>query len=446
MSRKERRSREPPSVQNIGTGSFASDFEMVFGSTQAGIVVNERTALQMAPVLACVRLISETIAALPLHVYERSADGGKTQAVEHPLFSLLHNSPNPEMTAFEFFRCAIGNTLMYGNFYAEIVRNGLMEIVELVPLNSSPSRMRKARKDGNVVYYYKPDNSGEEKPYSRRDILHIRDFGLDGLLGISRVAMAKNAIGLALAAQQHGADFFANGAAPGGALLFDGVITNQDEFQREWDKKFKGPGKRNKLAFLEKGVKYQQIGANPEDAQLLQMRKYQLAEISRIFNVPLHMIGDLEKSSFSNIEQQALEFAKYTITPWLVNLEQLMDLDLFSKEERKKCFTKFNMDALLRGDFESRMKGYAIALGYGIDSVNEVRLLEDKNPISAQDGGDLHLANGNVVPLKDAGAAYKRAGNSTGASNHTAQPPMVLVPWDYFFRPIPADTDAEGVG
>jgi len=412
MREKKRRSREPPAAQNSWDASrIASDFEMVFGSTASGSVVNERTALEMAPVMACVRLLSETIAALPRHVYVRGEGGSKQQAHTHPLYPLLHDAPNPEMTSYEFFRSAMANILLYGNFYAEIVRNGLMEVMQLVPLNSSSEHMKKKRSAGEIVYIYTDDDGVERPPYNRRDILHLRDFGMDGLLGISRVAMAKDVIGLALAAQRHGADFYANGAAPGGAILFDGTMTNQEDFQKKWDKKFKGRGNRGKLAILENGMKYQQIGSDPDKAQLIETRKFQIAEISRIFNVPLHMMGDLEKSSFSNIEQQSLEFCKYTITPWLVMFEQGMNLALLSSDERKTHFVKFNMEGLLRGDYESRMRGYAIALGRGIYSVNEVRGLEDKNPIPAGEGGDLHTVNGNVCKLGEAGAAYQKRGD-----------------------------------
>lgn len=408
MREKKRRSREPPAAQNLGFGSIGADFEAVFGNTISGMVVNERTALEMVPVMAAARIISDTIASLPLHVYERADDGGKRRAYNHPLYTLLHDSPNPDMTSFEFRRAMMGNVLVYGNAYAEIIRNGLMEVVQINPLNSSPEHMKKDRRNGEIVYIYTDDLGRERTPYRRHEILHIHDFGLDGLLGMSRVSMAKNAIGLALAAQQHGADYLKNGAAPGGAILSPGLIANQREFQRKWDEKYKGPGKRGKIAFLEEGLKYQQIGSNPDQAQLTETREFQIQEIARIFNVPPHMIGDLKRATFSNIEHQAIEFAKHSISPWLTNWEQAALLSLFPASDRRRYFVEFNMDGLLRGDYESRMKGHAIALGNAILSVNEVRSVENRNPIGPS--GDIHIVNGNVCKLEDAGAAYKKGG------------------------------------
>ena len=236
------------------------------------------------------------------------------------------------------------------------------------------------------------------------DVLHIPGLGFDGLVGYSPIAMAKNAIGMAIACEEYGAKFFANGAAPGGVLEHPGTIKDPQRVRESWQSTFGGSGNSNKIAVLEEGMKYTPIGISPEQAQFLETRKFQINEIARIFRVPPHMVGDLEKSSFSNIEQQSLEFVKYTLEPWLVRWEQSVQRTLFSPEEKKRYFAKFNVDGLLRGDYASRMTGYATARQNGWMSANDIRELENMDRIPAEEGGDLYLINGNMLPLGNAGA------------------------------------------
>ena len=235
-------------------------------------------------------------------------------------------------------------------------------------------------------------------------MLHIPGLGFDGLVGYSPIAMAKNAIGMAIACEEYGAKFFANGAAPGGVLEHPGTIKDPQRVRESWQSTFGGSGNSNKIAVLEEGMKYTPIGISPEQAQFLETRKFQINEIARIFRVPPHMVGDLEKSSFSNIEQQSLEFVKYTLEPWLVRWEQSIQRTLFSPEEKKRYFAKFNVEGLLRGDYASRMTGYATARQNGWMSANDIRELENMDRIPAEEGGDLYLINGNMLPLGNAGA------------------------------------------
>ena len=235
-------------------------------------------------------------------------------------------------------------------------------------------------------------------------MLHIPGLGFDGLVGYSPIAMAKNAIGMAIACEEYGAKFFANGAAPGGVLEHPGTIKDPQRVRESWQSTFGGSGNSNKIAVLEEGMKYTPIGISPEQAQFLETRKFQINEIARIFRVPPHMVGDLEKSSFSNIEQQSLEFVKYTLEPWLVRWEQSIQRTLFSPEEKKRYFAKFNVEGLLRGDYASRMSGYATARQNGWMSANDIRELENMDRIPAEEGGDLYLINGNMLPLGNAGA------------------------------------------
>ena len=219
--------------------------------------------------------------------------------------------------------------------------------------------------------------------------------------------MAKNAVGLAIATEEYGAAFFQNGANPGGVLEHPGVVKAPDQLRESWYGQFGGSGKAHKIAVLEEGLKFHAIGIPPEQAQFLQTRKFQINEIARIFRVPPHMVGDLEKSSFSNIEQQSLEFVKYTLDPWVIRWEQSLQQSLILPAEKGKLFIKFNLDGLLRGDYQSRMTGYATARQNGWMSANDIRELEDMNRISAEEGGDLYLINGNMLPLKNAGAFAK---------------------------------------
>jgi len=234
-------------------------------------------------------------------------------------------------------------------------------------------------------------------------VLHIPGLGFDGLIGYSPIAMAKNAIGLAIATEEYGAKFFANGAAPAGVLEHPGTIKDPQRVKESWNSAYQGSANAHKIAVLEEGMKYTPIGIAPEQAQFLETRKFQINEIARIFRVPPHMLADLEKSSFSNIEQQSLEFVKYTLDPWVVRWEQSMCRVLFSESEKPEYFIRFNVDGLLRGDYASRMSGYATARQNGWMSANDIRELENLDRISPDLGGDLYLINGAMTKLQDAG-------------------------------------------
>ena len=236
------------------------------------------------------------------------------------------------------------------------------------------------------------------------DVLHIPGLGFDGLVGYSPIAMAKNAIGMAIACEEFGAKFFANGAAPSGVLEHPGTIKDPARVRDAWQSQFGGSSNSGKVAVLEEGMKYTPISISPEQAQFLETRKFQINEIARIFRVPPHMVGDLEKSSFSNIEQQSLEFVKYTLDPWIIRWEQSMARVLLSLDEKKDLFIKFNLEGLLRGDYQSRMNGYSIARQNGWMSANDIRELENLDRIPAEQGGDLYLINGSMLPLGSAGA------------------------------------------
>ena len=397
------KSRDKP--QNATSGSA---YRFFTGGSSSGKNVNERSAMQMTAVYSCVRILSEAVASLPLHVYKYNNEGGKEKAVKHPLYFLLHDEPNPEMSSFVFRETLMTHLLLWGNAYAQIIRNGKGEIIALYPL--MPNRMRVDRDDNGQLYYQyntskddAPTMNGSMVNLKPSDVLHIPGLGFDGLVGYSPIAMAKNAIGMAIACEEYGAKFFANGATPGGILEHPGTVNDPKRVRESWTSAFGGSSNANKVAVLEEGMKYTPISISPEQAQFLETRKFQINEIARIFRVPPHMVGDLEKSSFSNIEQQSLEFVKYTLDPWVTRWEQAIVRSLFSTDEKTQYFVKFNVDGLLRGDYQSRMNGYAIGRQNGWMSANDIRELENLDRIPAEEGGDLYLINGNMTKLKDAG-------------------------------------------
>lgn len=389
-----------------------NDFSLLFGRTTSGKTVNERTALQTTAVYACVRILSETIASLPLHVY-RYTEGGKAKDTEHVLYTLLHDEPNPDMTSFVFRETLMSHLLIWGNAYAQILRDRSGQVIGLYPL--LPDQMSVHRSEKGKLYYvynrYEEDNPNfQEKGsivLSQEEVLHIPGLGFDGLIGYSPIALAKNAVGMTLACEEYGASFFGNGANPGGVLEHPGILKDPAKVRDSWNAVYQGTRNAHKVAVLEEGMSYKQIGIPPEEAQFLETRKFQINEIARLFRIPPHMVGDLEKSSFSNIEQQSLEFVKYTLDPWVVRFEQALKKSLLLPEEKKTHFIKFNVDGLLRGDYQSRMNGYAIGRQNGWLSTNDIRELEELNPIPPEEGGDLYLINGNMTKLKDAGGFMK---------------------------------------
>lgn len=392
-------------------------YSFLMGASSSGRRVTERTAMQMTAVYSCVRILSETLASLPLHIYE-SFETNSRKAIKHPLYKLLHDEPNPEMTSFIFRETLMTHLLLWGNAYAQIIRNGKGEVLALYPL--MPDRMRVDRDEYGQLYYeyMLSDSDANAKEsgavrLSTQDILHIPGLGFDGLVGYSPIAMAKNAIGMAIATEEYGAAFFANGATPSGILTHPGVIKNPEAIRESWSKGFGGRNS-HKVAILEEGMNYTPISIAPNEAQFLETRKFQLNEIARIFRVPPHMVGDLEKSSFSNIEQQSLEFVKYTLDPWVSRFEQAMTRRLLTDDEKKKYYIKFNVDGLMRGDYQSRMNGYATARQNGWMSANDIRALENLDLISDEEGGNLYLINGNMLPLKNAGAFAKKEKEEKG--------------------------------
>lgn len=397
------RSRDKPTNSTVG-----GYYTFYGGTSTAGKRVSQKTAMRMTAVYSCVRILSEAVAGLPLHLYRYTDTGGKEKATDHSLYFLLHDEPNPEMTSFIFRETLMTHLLLWGNAYAQIIRNGKGEVIALYPL--MPDKMTVDRdENGNLYYEYlishEEGNLGKEGTVrlTPRDVLHIPGLGYDGLVGYSPISLARDAIGMAIACEEYGAKFFSNGAQPSGVLEHPGTVKNPSRIRDSWNATFGGSQNANKVAVLEEGMKYTPISIAPDQAQFLETRKFQIDEIARIFRIPPHMVGDLDKSSFSNIEQQSLEFVTYTLDPWICRWEQSIVRSLLSREEKGTFFVKFNVDGLLRGDYQSRMQGYAIGRQNGWMSANDIRELENLDRIPEAEGGDLYLVNGNMTKLKDAG-------------------------------------------
>lgn len=389
---------EKRSVSVVPTDLWRSSMGRI--STAAGVNVTPTKALQYSAVFGCVRILAETVAQLPLPVYERLPNGGKRKATQHHLYSLLHDLPNPEMTSFELRETLMGHLGTWGNAYAEIEYDRAGRPLGLWPLR--PDRTTPERVNGNLIYNTTLP-TGETVPLANERVMHIRGLGFDGLLGYSPIGLARQAIGLGLAAEEFGARFFSNDARPGGVLEHPGTL-GEDAFKRvkqSWDDAHRGLERSHRVAILEEGLTFKEVGIPPEDAQYLETRKFQVTDVARFYRVPPHMLADLDRATFSNIEQLSLEFVIYTLTPWLVRWEQGIHRDLMTPAERQRYLAEFLVNGLLRGDIESRYQAYSIGRQNGFLSANDIRRMENMNPI---EDGDVYLVPLNMIPASSLGA------------------------------------------
>ena len=343
------------------------------GKSASGISVNETSALSYSAVYASVRLLSESVASLPLHTYERLTDG-KQRAREHPVAKILSNKPNDQISSFSFRETLMGHVLTWGNGYAEIVRDGSGTPTALLPI--TPDRVRVTQESSGQVLYI----VDEEVTLEQDSMFHISGLGFDGLIGYSPITLSKECIGLGLAAEQFGASFFSNGARPGGVLVHPGKLSQEaaDRLRESWSNTYEGSGRAGKTAILEEGLNWVNLGIPPDDAQYLETRKFQVDEIARWYGIPPHMIGSMESATFSNIEHQAIEYVTHTLRPWLVRWEQEISRKLFMEDD---FFPEFVVDGLLRGDTKTRYESYRVARETGWLSINEIRSLENRNGI-----------------------------------------------------------------
>ena len=390
-----------------------------FGTSASGKAVNPSSAIQVSAVYACVRVIAETIASLPFHVYETTENGSR-KAPEHPLYRLIHDEPNKEMTSFILRETMLAHLLLYGNAYCQIIRTSRDKIDSLYPL--LPDKMEVDRDAGGFLTYTYTTSDGKRWRLEPRDVLHIPGLGFDGVMGYSPIALEKSAIGLGIAAEEYGSKFFSNGARPSGILTHPNTVKDPAALRASWNAAYGSSSNASRVAVLEEGMTFVPLSLPNNEAQFLETRKFQVSEICRIFRVPPHMIGDLDRATFSNIEHQSIDFAVHTIRPWLVRIEQAVNRALFSEKEKGRFYVQFNLDGLMRGDYKSRMEGYAIARQNGWMSANDIRELENMNAMSDEEGGNAYLVNGNMIPVNLAGiTAFLAAAASAAQAENSDQ-------------------------
>ena len=366
--------------------------------TASGAQVNSDTAMRVAAVYACVRVISETIASLPLHVYSRE-EQGKRVRYDHPLYRLLHDQPNSWQTAFEFREMMQAHFELRGNAYAYKSMDARGNLVELLPLH--PDRVEVQRnRDMSLQYLVQlEDNTSERVVFTQDQIYHLRGLSSNGYVGRSTLQDARDIVGVAISTQEYAGRLFRNDATPSVVLKHPGKLSKEvaDRIRDSWNEAFAGSGNARKTAVLEEGMVVDRLSLSAEDAQFLETRKFQRSEIGGLFRVPGHLIGDLEKATFSNIESQGIDFVMHCIRPRLVRWEQALSRDLFVAP--RLYFPEFNVEGLMRGDTKSRYDGYAIARNWGWLSVNEIRAKENMNPIGPE--GDVYLQ---PLNMSDAGS------------------------------------------
>lgn len=373
-----------PTVSASRPGPLDDYWYMPIGSaTDSGEKVSSDTAMRIATVFACVRVLAETIASLPLFVYRRRKDGGKDKATDHWLYKILHSVPNPKQTSFSWREMCQGHLCLRGNAYSYIDWNRRGRVNQLVPLHPDmviPKRMA----DGSIQYDVR-GNDGVTKMYLAEEILHVPALSLNGIVGINPIRYMAQSLGLSMAAEKFGARFFKNGTKASGVVMYPATLGDkaQSNLRKSIAKHIGGENVHSPL-ILEEGAKWEQLSVNPEDAQFLEVRKYQDIDICKIFRIPPHLVGILDRATFSNIENQSIGFVIHTIRPWLVRWEQVINKQLLDNSE--DVFAEFNVEGLLRGDIKTRYLAYKIAVSNGgWMNRNEVRKLENLNPVDGLD-------------------------------------------------------------
>jgi len=373
--------------------------------TIPGTNITPAASLAVAAVYACVRVIAETCASLPFNVYRRLPDGrGKEVADNHSLHNIIRYQPNEEQTAFEFWELVLVHALTAGNAFAEVTYGPEPKrtVQELCILQPSLVEIGRETESGEKFYRVKETPSSEAEIFFGDEILHIPGLGYDGLRGYSPIEMLRRAVEIAQASEIYQAQFFANGATPNTYITIPGALTKDNrEALREWLKaNYGGLGNAHKPGIFEGGGKMDAVPINHRDLQFLELRKFQTEEIARIFRVPLHLIQNLDRATFANIEHQSVEFANFTLRPWLTRIEQRVNMTLLGVREAANYFCEFNMSALLRGDSAARAEYYSKAISSAIMTPNEARAMENMNWLP---GGDQLLVQGAMIPLEKAG-------------------------------------------
>jgi HK97 family phage portal protein len=367
-----------------------------FGSrTESGVHVDARSALTLGAVWGCVRLISETLGALPMGVYEKRGRD-RVYLANNDINWLLSIQPNPEMTAMSFRELLTASALLRGNGYAEIQRTQDGRPYWLWPIAADRVTPTRDADTGDLLYRIRNGMGQPDTVVLAADMLHIHGMGHDGLVGYSVVEMAARSIGMGIALDQYGSSFFRNGAHIGGVLEHPGQLTEaaREALQNSLADKFSGALKAGKTIVLEEGMKYAKTTIPPNEAQFLESRAFSVEEICRWYGVPPHKLAVGDRATFASVEQLNIDFVQQTILPWAVRWEQEVNIKLFGRINRGRLYSKLNLAALLRGDGKSRAEAYAIGRQWGWWSANDIRELEDLNPI---DGGDEYLVPMNMT-------------------------------------------------
>jgi len=361
--------------------------------------VNSKTALKHTTVYTCNQAIADPLAAVTLSIMERDRYD-KKKAYTHPLFQLLRNSPNPYNTSFEWRQMIVTDVNMRGNHYSQIVRNGLGQIVGLYPLIADNMEV-KLRTNGKLAYIYKT-TEGKQVALKQEEVLHIKGLpDQSGLVGLNPIEYNRNAIKLSRTTEQFGINFFENGANGSGVLEHPQTLSEEayERLRSSFEEKYQGLTNSGKPIILEEGLKYTRLSLSNEDSQFLDTRKFQKSEIAALFKVPPYMLGDMEKSTFNNMEQMATNFVMNTLMPWAVKIEQAMWKALLTEDEKERYFFRFNLNTLMRGDFKTRTEGYRTMINSGIMTPNEARALEDMNSMGVK--GDNHYMQMNMATLEE---------------------------------------------
>lgn len=370
--------------------------------TSSGETVNADTAMELSVYYACIRNIAEDVGRVPLLVYKRLPNGGKERATDHPLYKVLHDEPNPEMSAMTFRSTMTHHMLGTGNAYAEVERKGSGEILYLHPI--PPSRVTVKRNvKGKIEYHIKNQRNSETSVLSTENMFHLRGLGGDGLIGYSVVRLAAESIGMGLATQKYGNSLFANGTVIGGVLTHPAKL-NPEAHKRlrdSWEERHKGSENAHKVAILEEGMKFEQTSIPPEEAQFLESRQFTVEDICRWFRMPPHLVQHLLRATFSNIAHQSIEYVTYTLGSPGMYWQQEIKRTLISEDDKETYFAEHEWKALLQGDPVQQAQFYKEMVVNGMMSVNEVRERENLNPI---EGGDKHLIQMNMTTLEKAGA------------------------------------------
>lgn len=386
------------------------------GETSSGLEVDRVSAMAVGAVRACVRLLADSVASLPTILYKR-LERGKERATKYPTYRLLHVAPNEEQTAFYWKETMMHHALLVGNAYSYIQRDGSGMPVALWQLDAA--KMKAERVNGKKVYIEITNNG--EKTYRLDQILHIPGIGYDGMQGYSVLPQIRDTIGMAMAVERYGAEFFRNYAGPGGYLALPGKLKNEEAIERlakSWQGKHGDWGNKHKTAILEDGAEFKTVTNSPKDAMLIEAWQFLINEIARIFGVPPHLIGDLLRATFSNIEHQGIEFVTHSLRPWLVRWEQELTLRLVADSDRDTYFYEFLVDALLRGDTLTRSQAQRAWIEMGVYTPNEILEMENRNPY---EGGDTHYVPMNWIPTDLAGAlAEKQASPEEPAAEEPA--------------------------